>query len=69
MVEEDEQGPVDEPSPLLKGLQRGADRLQGEAGGRTKRTTVLVWKSRGERARERNRRGGDVGEINGGRKV
>lgn len=48
MVEEDEQGPVDEPSPLLEGLQRGAHRL-GE-----KRTKVSP-RNRDERITKRER--------------
>lgn len=38
VVEEDKQGPMDEPRPLLEGLQRGGDRLDGTGtfGRRTK---------------------------------
>lgn len=37
VVEEDKQGPMNEPCPLLEGLKRGGDRLDGTTFGRRTR--------------------------------
>lgn len=55
VVEEDKKGPVNEPCPLLEGLKRGGDRLDGRKFGRHTRAKNGTEGEKGPRAGKQNK--------------
>lgn len=58
VVEEDKKGPMNEPCPLLEGLKRGGDRLDGATFGR--RTREKNGGEREKRPREKKQNKGQI---------